>query len=138
MPTASIPDGYELYTHPDGKFATLIGPLYLRQTNGVMRFAYRATEHDCNARGIVHGGRLMTFADQVLGQTCIHTAKSNDLVTVTLNCDLVAAAMPGDLIEGEAEIIRIARTLIFVRGKLFCGDKTLLTANGLWARVQPK
>lgn len=128
------PPGYRLCLMPDGPFTEPLGPLFIREDGS--GFAFRATERHCNARGGVHGGMLMTFADQVLGLAVQRAVGSLDVATVSLNCDLVAGAVPGDLIEGEAEISRISRSIVFVRGTLGCGGRILMNASGLWKRLR--
>lgn len=128
------PPGYRLSLMPDGPFTEPLGPLFIRDDGS--GFAFRATERHCNARGVVHGGMLLTFADQVLGLTVQRAVGSVDVATVSLNCDLVAGAVPGDLIEGEAEVTRISRSIVFVRGTLRCDGRVLLNASGLWKRLR--
>lgn len=130
----AAPPGYRLCRMPDGPFTEPLGPLFIRDDGS--GFAFRATERHCNARGVVHGGMLLTFADQVLGLSVQRAVGSLDVATVSLNCDLVAGAVPGDLIEGEAEITRISRSIVFVRGTLGCGERTLMNASGLWKRLR--
>lgn len=128
------PPGYRLCLMPDGPFTEPLGPLFIRDDGS--GFAFRATMRHCNARGVVHGGMLMTFADQALGLTVQRALGSLDVATVSLNCDLVAGAVPGDLIEGEAEVTRISRSIVFVRGTLRCGERILMNASGLWKRLR--
>jgi uncharacterized protein (TIGR00369 family) len=137
MTDVDVPSGYEISTMPDGEFAALIGPLFIRHAQAGPRFAFRAASKHTNARGVVHGGVLLSFADQTLGLAVQHAVGSVDVATVSLNCDLVASARPGDLIEGEATVTRITRRLIFVKGRLSCGDRVIMDASGLWVPTRP-
>ena len=137
MSVIDVPPGYELSSMPDGEFAAMIGPLFIRHTGTGPRFAFRATSKHTNARGVVHGGVLLSFSDQTLGLTVQRAVGSIDVATVSLHCDLVASAKPGDLIEGEATVTRIASRLVFVKGMLFCGNATVLNASGVWTRIKP-
>jgi len=132
------PTGYRVCDMPDGPFTRPLGPLYIKLDGS--GFAFRAGERHCNARGVMHGGMLMTFADQALGLTVQRAVGSVEVATVSLNCDLVDSARPGELVEGEATVTRITRSLVFVRGSVRCGERVLLTASGLWKRlrVQPE
>lgn len=134
---SDLPPGYKVSAIPDGGFAQLIGPLLVRENDAGLRFAFRAEHKHANARDVVHGGMLMTFADQVLGLTVQRAVGTLGIATVSLNCDLVAAARPGDFIEGEAVVTRVTRTIVFVKGTIFCGNTVLLTASGLWKRLKP-
>jgi acyl-coenzyme A thioesterase PaaI-like protein len=137
MTAIDVPPGYEICDMPDGGFAALIGPLFIRQSDSGLRFAFRAELKDANARGVVHGGRLMTFADQALGLTIQRALNTLDLATASLTCNLVASARPGDLIEGTATITRITGRMIFVKGTISCGDTVLMDASGIWVRIMP-
>lgn len=131
-----LPDGYEICTMPDGEFGASHGQLYWHPSR--KSFAFRAENRHCNHNGSVHGGMLMTLTDQILGLTVVQALDGHPAATVSLNCDMIASAMPGDLIEGEAEITRITRSLVFVQGLLRCGDRRLLSASGLWKRIRPR
>ena len=137
MTVIDVPPGYEICDMPDGGFAALIGPLFIRQSDGGLRFAFRAEPKHANARGVVHGGQLMTFADQALGHTIQRALNTLDLATASLTCNLVASARPGDLIEGTATITRITGRMVFVKGTISCGDTVLMDASGIWVRIMP-
>ena len=79
----------------------------------------------------------MTLADQVLGLTVVRALGNNPAATVSLNCDFINGAVPGDLIEGEAKVTRITNSVVFVQGSLYCGERLILTASGLWKRIRP-
>lgn len=130
-----VPRGYAPCRIADGRFAELVGPLYVREGEP-LRFGFRAGAHHGNVRAAVHGGMLMTLADQVLGLTVMHAVGlRTPVVTVSLSCDFVAAAMPGDWIEGEASVTRAARSLVFVRGCLFNERGVVLSAAGVWKKL---
>jgi acyl-coenzyme A thioesterase PaaI-like protein len=137
MKAIDAPPGYEICGMPDGGFAALIGPLFIRQTDNGPRFAFRAETKHANARGVVHGGRLMTFADQALGLTIQRRLDTVDVATASLTCQMAASARPGDLVEGAATITRIAGRMIFVKGIVTCGDTVLMDASGIWVRIKP-
>jgi acyl-coenzyme A thioesterase PaaI-like protein len=137
MTSITVPPGYEICSMPDGGFAELVGPLFIRHTETGPRFAFHAQSKHVNARGVVHGGMLTTFADQVLGLTIQRVLDTVDVATVNLNCDLVSIAKPGDLIEGEATVTRVTSRLIFVKGTITCGDTVLTNASGIWVRIKP-
>lgn len=129
-----VPPGYRVCTMPDGAFGTGVGPLFIRMDG--TGFAFRVEARHCNAREVVHGGMLMTFADQVLGLTVQRAVETVNVATISLHCDLVSSAIPGDLVEGEAVVTRITRSVVFVRGSLRCGDRPVMTASGVWKRLK--
>lgn len=127
--------GYEVCPMADGAFNSTVGPVLWRPHGTPVRFAFAAGERHTNGRGVVHGGMLLTFADQVLGLTVQLAVGTLYVATVSLNCDLIASAVPGDLVEGEAVVTRVTKSVVFVRGTLFRGDNLLVNASGLWKRL---
>ncbi len=135
MPSSAVPPGFEICRIADGCFAEYVGPLYVREGEPA-RFGFLAQPRHGNVHEAVHGGMLMTLADQVLGLTVMQAVGlETPVVTVSLHCDFVSAARPGDWIEGEATITRMTRSLIFVRGSLGCGRSVVLSAAGVWKKV---
>ena len=136
IPEDDIPDGYAPCSTPDGTFGPYLGQLYQHRDGS--SYAFRVREHHNNARGVTHGGLLMTLADQILGLTVQHALEGAYAATVNLNCNFVASAAPGDLVEGSAQVTRVTRSIVFVQGTLHCGERLILTASGLWKRLDPR
>jgi uncharacterized protein (TIGR00369 family) len=67
--------------------------------------------------GVIHGGALTTLMDSACG-FALHTAleKSEICPTLDLRIDYVTAAEPHRSVFGAAEVYRITRHVIFVRG----------------------
>lgn len=131
---ATPPEGYEHCSLPIGEFGDSLGPLFMRPNGS--GFACRMLPRHRNPRGAVHGGVLLSLADQVLGLTVYQATGQTLSATVTLNCDFVEAAFPGDLIEGEATVTRVTGSVVFVQGTLRRGERVILTASGIWKRLQ--
>ena len=132
-----LPEGSEPAS--TGGFNLYIGPLYRlpdEEDGAVTRFAFIAAEKHMNAAGTVHGGMLMTFCDQVLGLTVRANAGTHAVVTVSLTCQFVTAARPGNWIEGWAEIVHRAGRLIFIRGTLMSEGVPIMSSNGIWKQVR--
>jgi len=140
IPKDDPPPGFTVSSIFDGKFADRVGPLYeKRLPDGRWIYGVRVRPDHCNARETMHGGMMMTLADQVLGLTVDRALENDGLTaTVSLNCDLIAAALPGDWVEGEAQVVRKTRSIVFVRGTLTRADsgEVLLSASGLWKRLK--
>jgi len=119
-------------------FNLYVGPLYrLPDADGgaVRRFAFVIADKHMNSAGSVHGGMLMTFMDVAMGQTSRLESGAKGGSTVSLNCDFVGPGRLGDLVEARIRVSRRARTMIFLSGELYAGDRLLLVANGLWKVV---
>jgi acyl-coenzyme A thioesterase PaaI-like protein len=81
---------------------------------------------------VVHGGMLMSFADDVLGMTVWEAAGRRPCTTVQLNTHFVSPARAGEFVEGRAEVLRATRTVVFVRGTLSVAGRTVVAADGVW------
>lgn len=129
-------DGFELYD-PDDPFEMRTGPFLWQHGANGHRFALRAETQHCNRQGIVHGGLMMTMVDLALAATAKEVIEDR-FVTISLNSEFVAAGQKGDIIEATGELIRRTRSLAFVRGQVFTGDRVLLTASGVFKKLRPR
>ncbi|MBS0384442.1 MAG: PaaI family thioesterase [Proteobacteria bacterium] len=116
-------------------FARQISPLYRRGQNGAFTMGFRVEEHHTNGMSNAHGGMLMTFADMSWGHT-VSVETSSYWVTVRLTCDFLSSAHLGDWVEGGGEVLSTADDLYVIRGRVWCGDRTLITGSGVFKPVQ--
>lgn len=115
-----------------------IGPFYYKWDEQGRRYAFRAGSSHCNSSGIVHGGALMTFADFALCMEATDHYQQESCVTVNFNCDFVAAAQIGDLIECTAVTTRKTGSMAFVRGEVFTGEVVVMTYSAVVKRLYDK
>ncbi|MDA1370181.1 MAG: PaaI family thioesterase [Proteobacteria bacterium] len=126
------------YKHWVGdKTEDYIGPFFFFMDGATPRSAFRIQEHNLNAHDSVHGGILMAFADYTL---CLgaNMGESESVATVTCNNEFVAPAYKGDLVEGECEIIRRGRSMVFCRCTLSVDSKVVLVSSAVIKRINPK
>ena len=127
-----IPEGFEPMPMQTGLF-DVIGPIYQRRVNGVWRYGMLMDERrHTNVRGVVHGGVLTSFLDQFMGKLVWDALENKLAATINLSTDFLAAAKPGDWIEGTGEVTRQTGSLVFMRARAFTSEKTLVTASGIW------
>ncbi|MFB9970897.1 PaaI family thioesterase [Pseudoroseomonas cervicalis] len=117
---------------PGNEFLDLVGPLWARKEGDGWAYGLQTKPHHANGRAIVHGGLLVTLADNALGMTVWEATGRQPAVTMQLNTHFLATAQPGDFIEARAEILRRTRSVVFVRGVLSVGDRPILAADGIW------
>jgi len=135
--SASVPEGFEPMVQSGG-FVDAIGPFYEKRVGGGWRFGVLVEARHGNPAGVSHGGLLISFLDHLLGKLVWEALVDKAAATISLNSDLIAAARPGDWVEGEGEVSRKSSSLVFARGRAFSGDKTLATANGVWKVLGPR
>ena len=52
--------------------------------------------------------------------------------TISLNSNFVSLGLLDEIVECEATITKMTRSLIFVEGSIKSGEKTILSASGIW------
>jgi acyl-coenzyme A thioesterase PaaI-like protein len=117
-------------------FETNNGPFYHRmEGDGRIRCAFRVANKHLNGMRNVHGGCFMAFADYCLFATAAPVLQGPG-VTVSFACEFLDAAREGELVEGSSEIMRAGGSMIFLRGLLTSGERTLFTFSGTIKRVK--
>ncbi|MBX6369120.1 MAG: PaaI family thioesterase [Rhodospirillales bacterium] len=95
-------------------------------------FGFIAEAKHANVRGVVHGGMLMTFADEALGRTVAEAVGDRPLATIQLDTHFLAPARLGDFVEARARVTRRTRSVVFVEGVLAIKEHTIARAHGIW------
>lgn len=129
-----IPEGYAALDWRRG-FGRQVGPLYRRQDGARSCLAFRVEEHHTNGMRNAHGGMLMTFADMAWGHV-VSVELSSYWVTVRLTCDFLSGAHLGDWVEASGETLSSDNGLYVVRGRVWRGDDTLMTGNGVFKAIK--
>ena len=133
MPFDPLAAGWKPMRGMDG-YPALIGPFWFRRDEDGkgFRYGFPAEDRHLNMGGVVHGGMLMSFADDVLGMTVWEAAGRKPCTTVQLSTQFIAPVKLGEFVEGRAEVLRRTRSVVFVRGMLAVGERTVLHADGVW------
>lgn len=129
--TLPLPPGY-MPMHWHRGFGRQMGPLYEKIGNdGSYARAFLVEDHHTNGMGNCHGGMLMAFADVAFGHAV--TMKTHRYwVTVRLLTDFLSGAKLGEWIEGSGTVVGIDEDFITVQGRIWCGDRVILTGTGLF------
>jgi uncharacterized protein (TIGR00369 family) len=108
-----------------GDFIAVNGPLYLRHEGDLVQVGFRVEPRHTNPLGNCHGGMLASFCDMLLPLSIHRKSKEvglRFLPTINLQLDYLAPAPLGAWVEGEAQVLRVTRALVFAQG--------LVTADG--------
>ena len=119
-------------TIPAEDYPALIGPFLARRDGDGWRYGFVAEQRHLNKGGVVHGGMLMSFADDALGMTVWQAVGRKPCTTVQLSTQFVSPVRPGELVEVRAEVLRATRTVVFVRGVLEVAGRAVCHADGVW------
>ena len=120
---SGVPDGFAPLALP-GEFIKANGPFYLRHEGASVKLGFRVERRHTNPLGICHGGMMASFCDMLLPIT-IHRKSDVGLrfvLTISLQLDYLAPAPEGAWVEGEGEVLRVTRSMVFAQG--------LATADG--------
>jgi uncharacterized protein (TIGR00369 family) len=95
------------------------GPLYVLHQGDRVKFGFRVEQRHINPMGNLHGGMMATFCDMLLPLS-VHRKSpevaNRFLPTISLQIDYLAPAALGAWVEGEAEPLRVTRSLVFAQG----------------------
>lgn len=132
-----IPEGFE---RNDGiaPFAARSGPYYQKTTNeNKLIRAFHVKPYHLNSARFVHGGMLMTFADAAMARVIIHET-GRPCVTLKMNSEFLSSAFEGDWIEAHFDVVRTAKTVVFVKGGLMARDKMIFKCDGIFHFIRKK
>jgi uncharacterized protein (TIGR00369 family) len=129
----SIPDGFVELPFRYG-FVGVNGPLYAKRDAGLLRLGFRVEERHCNPMGIAHGGMLVTFADMQLPFASRFQADLADtfLPTINLSIDFLSPVKLGAWVEGETQVLRRTKNLVFAQCTVTADGEPALRASGIF------
>ena len=109
-----------------GDFIAANGPLYVRSEGGSVQLGFRVEARHTNPMRICHGGMMASFCDMLLPISIHRKSKEigfRFLPTINLQIDYLAPARLGAWVQGEADLLKATRSLVFAQG--------LVTADGV-------
>ncbi len=137
---SDTPPGFRVI-YENERFEDMIGPILFRDSETERVGAFRAEPKHCNGWGSVHGGMLTAFADAALtGIDNFHRddPRAEGVVTVSLNCEFVAAVQVGDWVECRGEVVRRGASLVFMQGRLTVDGKVVMTCSTVLKRIRKR
>lgn len=113
-------------------FPNFVGPILERVDGDERRFGFMADQRHANDRGVVHGGMLVTFADHSLGELVLDSVQRRLCATIQLNIQFLSAVAVGEFVVIRGERLRGTRSLVFMRGLISVGDRSVAAVDGVW------
>jgi len=110
-------------------FGALAGPIW---RNGDAQFGFLVEAKHLNFANIVHGGMLMTLADQAMGMTALRATGNKPHATIEFNMQFVGVVRVDEFVEAHCEILRLTRAITFMQCKLVVGTRVVANATGIW------
>src|ERR1700691_3408247 len=99
-------------------FGDLVGPIWRREDGEDLRFAFVVAPKHLNRAGNLHGGMLMTLADQSMAMTARAATRAKRHATIELNTQFIGAVKLGDFVEAYPEVVRATRSVVFMHVKM--------------------
>lgn len=128
--------GYEKWEGFD-PFEEQSGPFYFKQQpDGSYKCAFIAEAKHMNGQGNMHGGAMMTFADYAMFVVAKPAIDGIPSVTVTCNSEFCSAAAVGEFIEATGNIVHETGSMVFVRGHIYSGERTILNFSGVLKKIR--
>jgi uncharacterized protein (TIGR00369 family) len=112
-------------------FGELVGPIW-RLDGERPRFGFVVAPKHLNRSGNLHGGMLMTLADNAMAIAAREATGSKRHATIELNIQFVGSVRLGEFVEAHPEVVRATRSVIFMQAKMFVGTRVVVTTNGIW------
>jgi uncharacterized protein (TIGR00369 family) len=134
----AVPEGFMARRFGDG-FIVVNGPLYSRPIDGGLQLGFRVEKRHCNPMGICHGGMMATFCDMLLpisAHALSTEVAGRFLPTVSLQVDFLAASPLGAWVQGEAQLLRATRSLVFMQGLVQADGVNVARVSGVF-RIGP-
>jgi uncharacterized protein (TIGR00369 family) len=119
-----------------GPFVVHNGPLFARLgPDHRLQLGFRVEQRHTNSMGVCHGGMLATFADVLVPSAMLYRPEPTDRrlsPTISLQLDYMGSVHEGDWVQGEAEILRVTRHLLFGQAIVTCNGAAVLRVSGVY------
>ncbi len=122
-----------------GAFLAHNGPLYARLDGERFQLGLRIEQQHTNPLGICHGGMLATFADMLLPCVILYEPgfERRFLPTISLQVDFLAPAALGAWVQGQGEVLRRTRSMVFAQGLVTADGVPALRVSGIFKLGSP-
>lgn len=133
-----LPEGFKI-ARIGGAFMAQNGPLYARLTGKRLQLGFRVEPRHTNPLNICHGGMLASFADMLLPCVIIYDPghERRFLPTISLQVDYLASAAVGAWVQGEGEVLRRTRSMVFAQGLVTADGVPAMRVSGIFKLGNP-
>lgn len=138
-PALDIPEGFKPRRFGEG-FIGVNGPLYVKKLERGILLGFRVERRHCNPMGICHGGMIATFCDMLLPISAHYLSNELErrfLPTINLQVDYLAASKLGAWVQGEAQLLRATRSMVFMQGVVSADGEAVARVSGIF-KIGPR
>ena len=117
-----------------GPFIAANGPFYARLESERIQLGFRVEARHTNPLQNCHGGMLASFADMLMPSAVLYQAQGarRFLPTISLQVDYLSAAPLGAWVQGEADLLRETRNLVFAQGLVYADGVPCMRVSGVF------
>lgn len=117
-----------------GAFMAANGPLYARLVRDRLQLGFRVEQRHTNPLDICHGGMLASFADMLLPCVILYEPghQRHFLPTISLQLDYLAPARLDAWVEGEGQVLRRTRSMVFAQGLVSADGVPAVRVSGIF------
>jgi uncharacterized protein (TIGR00369 family) len=135
--TSHIPEGFKP-VKVGGNFIAHTGPLFARWDGARLHLGFRVEERHINPLNICHGGMMATFADMLIPCAAMyqHEMERRFLPTINLQMDYLGASPLGAWVQGEADVLKTTRNMLFGQGLVTADGQPVLRVSGIFKMGQ--
>jgi uncharacterized protein (TIGR00369 family) len=128
-----IPAGFRVIT-VGGAFIAHNGPLYGKWGGTRLLLGFRVEERHTNPLKICHGGMMATFADMLIPVAAMyqHAMERRFLPTISLQVDYMGSSPLGAWVQGEADVLKTTRNMLFGQGLVSADGQPVLRVSGIF------
>ncbi len=135
----ALPPGYQPMT-AGGEYMKINGPLHIKRDGERVWIGFRVEPRHCNPMGNCHGGMIASYCDMLLPMSAHRKSaevRGRFLPTISLQIDYLAPVPLGAWVEGEAELLRVTRSLVFMQGLVSADDVPAVRVSGIFKLGPP-
>jgi uncharacterized protein (TIGR00369 family) len=132
-PGAAVPEGFRA-VRLGGPFVGHNGPLFARLEGGRVQLGFRVEPRHTNPLNVCHGGMLATFADMLIPCAAMYHVRHERrfLPTISLQIDYMGPAALGAWVQGEGEVLRTTRNMLFGQALITADGSPALRVSGIF------
>ena len=108
------------------------GLLFRNISDTEYEFKSTVNQNHLNAANITHGGFIAALIDAGAGTSAHRASNNSSCVTISLDLKFIGTSKMGDEIIGKVKVLKKTNSLIFLFCQLFCNEKIIASASGIW------
>ena len=103
-----------------------------------LQLGFRVEHRHTNPLGICHGGMMASFADMLLPCASMYqgSGERRFLPTISLQVDYMGASPLGSWVQGEADVLRTTRNMLFGQGVVTSDGQPVMRVSGIFKMGQ--